>query len=211
MGQSPPEVPSPRLDQIIDATRVLFTRYGYRRTAMDDIAREAGLAKATLYLHFAGKEDVFRAMLARCREVVVRRCDEAEALEAPLAERLAALLDAYFGTALEWFGDASHLRELRRLLVPERRGGPGQTEIAYRQRLGRFLRTAAEEGELDLARADLTAEALTELVFDAGAGAKHRREQTPEGYRAEMRNLVALIVAGLTPAAAGAPRAARRA
>lgn len=67
-----------RIDQIADAALRLFARYGYKRSSMDDIAKEAGLAKATLYLHFKGKDDVFRAMLnllarrveARCREVV---------------------------------------------------------------------------------------------------------------------------------------------
>jgi hypothetical protein len=50
-----------------------------------------------------------------------------------------------------------------------------------------------------------------ELVFDAGVGAKYRRGQTLEGHRSEMRNLVALAVGALAPAAAGASRAARRA
>lgn len=52
-----------RNDQIVDAALRLFARYGRKRSSMDDIAREAGLAKATLYLHFKGKDDVFRAML----------------------------------------------------------------------------------------------------------------------------------------------------
>ncbi|MET0360835.1 MAG: helix-turn-helix domain-containing protein, partial [Sphingobium sp.] len=46
-----------RADQVVAATRTLFLRYGYRRTSVDDIAREAGVAKATLYAYFPSKQD----------------------------------------------------------------------------------------------------------------------------------------------------------
>ena len=42
-----------RNDQIADAALRLFTRYGYKRSSMDDIAREAGFAGDAL-LHFKG-------------------------------------------------------------------------------------------------------------------------------------------------------------
>ncbi len=49
--------------RIVDAFRALISRYGYRRVTMDDIAREAGVARRTVYLHFAGKEEIARAVL----------------------------------------------------------------------------------------------------------------------------------------------------
>lgn len=51
-----------KAEAIIAAGEKLFSRFGYRRTSMDDIAREAGVAKGTLYLYFDGKAAVFRAM-----------------------------------------------------------------------------------------------------------------------------------------------------
>lgn len=36
-----------RRQQIVEGTRRLFAQYGHRRTGMDDIAREAGVAKGT--------------------------------------------------------------------------------------------------------------------------------------------------------------------
>lgn len=200
---------SPRLDQIINATRVLFSRYGYRRTAMDDIAREAGVAKATLYLHFSGKEDVFRAMVERCRDVVASRCEAAERLEGPVEARLAALLDAYFGTAIEWFGDAAHLKELRQLTSPEAVTEPSVSEQAFCQRLARLFEAASAAGEIDLDRAGLTAEQLAGVVVNAAMGAKYARPQTPESFHAEMRDLLALLTAAWAPAAAVKPLARR--
>lgn len=52
-------------DLILDATERLLGRYGYRKMTMDDIAAEAGLARRTIYLHFAGKEEVALASIDR--------------------------------------------------------------------------------------------------------------------------------------------------
>jgi AcrR family transcriptional regulator len=188
---------SPRLDQIINATRALFVRYGYRRTSMDDIAREAGLAKATLYLHFSGKEDVFRAMVGRCREIIAERCDEAERLDAPAADRLAALLEAYFGTALEWFGDASHMAELK-AFVAERSPKEGtESEAALHGRLRRMIAAGVEAGEFDVSRTGLVADEIVDVVMQAAVGAKHGHGLGVDGYGAALRNIAALTVAAL--------------
>lgn len=54
-----------RQDAILAAAERLFDRQDYASLRMDDIAREAGLAKGTLYLYFATKEEVFLALESR--------------------------------------------------------------------------------------------------------------------------------------------------
>jgi AcrR family transcriptional regulator len=48
-------------------------RYGTRKTTMSDIAREAGVAKATLYNHFRTKQEVYDALVASEIEMLVGR------------------------------------------------------------------------------------------------------------------------------------------
>lgn len=43
---------------LVDAACTCFERYGIRKTTMDDIAQQAGVARATLYRYFASKEAV---------------------------------------------------------------------------------------------------------------------------------------------------------
>ena len=43
----------------------IFLGSGFNRVLMDDLARELGMSKKTLYSHFASKEDLLRAVLAR--------------------------------------------------------------------------------------------------------------------------------------------------
>ncbi|HEY0135443.1 MAG TPA: helix-turn-helix domain-containing protein, partial [Nannocystis sp.] len=51
--------------RILDAAAQQFVRHGYRKASIDEIAKQAGIGKGTLYLHFATKTDVLVAALAR--------------------------------------------------------------------------------------------------------------------------------------------------
>lgn len=50
---------------ILDAAATLFVRYGFDKTSVADIAREAGISKGAIYLHFASKDALFEALLLR--------------------------------------------------------------------------------------------------------------------------------------------------
>lgn len=52
-----------RAERILDAAAELIQRWGYSKTTIDDIAKQAGVAKGTIYLHWKTREDLFRALL----------------------------------------------------------------------------------------------------------------------------------------------------
>ena len=49
-------------EKIVDAAIVTFSKHGYDRTKMDDIAETANLSKGTIYLYFKSKEELFFAI-----------------------------------------------------------------------------------------------------------------------------------------------------
>jgi len=51
-----------RKESILDAARRVFQEKGYHSTTMNKIAEEAELSKATLYLYFKNKDDLFLSM-----------------------------------------------------------------------------------------------------------------------------------------------------
>ncbi len=53
------------IDRILDATLRRLEQHGLRRTTMDDIAQEAGLARPTLYEYFSNKGAIFSAAVGR--------------------------------------------------------------------------------------------------------------------------------------------------
>ena len=67
-------------DLILDAADRLLARYGYKKMTMDDVAKEVGIGKGTIYLHFKSKEEI---ALARVDRIVDR-----------LNERLRAIADS---------------------------------------------------------------------------------------------------------------------
>lgn len=54
-----------REQRILDAASALISHYGYDKTTVEDIAREAGISKGAIYLHFDGKEALFEGLLRR--------------------------------------------------------------------------------------------------------------------------------------------------
>ncbi len=52
-----------RAERILDAAAALIQRWGYNKTTIDDIAKQAGVAKGTIYLHWKTREELFRALL----------------------------------------------------------------------------------------------------------------------------------------------------
>src|SRR6267142_4853605 len=57
--------PNSKAESILAAAKRSFLAAGFGAVSMDAIAREAGVSKATVYAHFAGKEELFGAMIAR--------------------------------------------------------------------------------------------------------------------------------------------------
>ena len=66
-----------REDEILDAALAAFTDHGCFRMTLDDVATRVGIAKGTLYLHYASREALLTAVLARAGERLRARCWDA--------------------------------------------------------------------------------------------------------------------------------------
>ncbi|MCC6613018.1 MAG: TetR/AcrR family transcriptional regulator [Anaerolineae bacterium] len=55
--------------RILDSAADLFVHYGYDKTAVNDIARAAGVSQGTMYLHFANKDELLERLIVREMEV----------------------------------------------------------------------------------------------------------------------------------------------
>ncbi len=72
-----------RGERILETAAELIVRWGYKKTTVDDIAKQAGVAKGTIYLHWKTREELFRAVLVReelklIEEVKQRIADDPE-------------------------------------------------------------------------------------------------------------------------------------
>jgi len=54
-----------RAEQIMDAAAELLLKWGYAKVTIDDVARQAGIGKGTIYLHWKNREELFYSVILR--------------------------------------------------------------------------------------------------------------------------------------------------
>jgi TetR/AcrR family transcriptional regulator, mexJK operon transcriptional repressor len=151
--------------QVLDGAREVFLRDGFEGASVDDIAREAGVSKATLYSYFPDKRLLFMEVAkAECR----RQADEAMALiddSAPVAEVLHMAATRITGFMLSEFG-----QRVYRICVAESDRFPGLGREFYdsgpqvvRDRLAEYLRGAVARGDLVVEDVPLAADQFAQL------------------------------------------------
>ena len=57
------DVKDPFREEILSNARELFERFGFKKTTMEDIARQVGKSKSALYYYYKTKEDIFEAVV----------------------------------------------------------------------------------------------------------------------------------------------------
>ncbi len=88
--------------RIIDAATALFLKHGYRKTSIDDVARDVGIGKGTVYLYFGTKADLLiHCILAeKAGPAGMRMWHTMSAMTSPI-ELLRALLQGSFDMMYE--------------------------------------------------------------------------------------------------------------
>lgn len=101
-----------RADAIAAAAVPVFSRYGFTRTSMADIAAGAGVSRATLYLHFKDKEAVFRYGCEALHAQALAAADTGFAGEGTIEARLGRGLSAFLVTLMTPVMHSPHGQEL---------------------------------------------------------------------------------------------------
>ena len=189
------EAPAPRRDAILEAAYKAFALYGYRRTSMEEIARGTGLSRASLYLHFANKEEIFRGLVERVHTSALDAAERALEGDVPLASRLEDALVAKVGRLLDVVSESPHGEEI----VDESSRTCGDIVLASSERfqkmLAKAMSTAVRAGELRLVGTGLSAPAAAEMLRLSATGLKYGAGDGRE-YRKRVRRLVRVFLAG---------------
>ena len=198
---------------ILESAVRCFARHGYRRTAMDQVAREAGISRAAVYLHFPNKEALFRALVGGLHDQSLASAKQAAAVRADLATRVFGILEAksvrFFALLRGSVHAAEFLDENHRLC--------GDLSAAaterYRRVLIETLAGADAAREIDLTRAGVKPAQAAELLLDLADGIKSRAREsmTTLQYTQRLAEAVRVVLAGLGPHASHGARRAKRA
>jgi AcrR family transcriptional regulator len=88
--------PDARPQELLEAALAVFVEKGYAATRLEEVAQRAGVAKATLYLYYDNKLELFKAVV---RHALVERFDEVAKMQATASrgarEQLVGMLTAF--------------------------------------------------------------------------------------------------------------------
>lgn len=101
-----------RLTAVLDATYECLSRYGVRRTTMDDIAGACGMSRSAVYLYVRNRDDAFRRLAVRLHDVALDRAQRAAAADGPLVDRILGVLAAKLEMVTDLTGQSPHAAEL---------------------------------------------------------------------------------------------------
>lgn len=176
--------------QIVEAARKYFLRFGYSRVSTEEIARSIGRSKKTLYKHFATKEMLLNAVLARVDEEACR--DIGSLLGERGGDRLARLRRILGAVGV-------HLTTTHQVLLADLRSSAPELGLqAWNERrdaIGRVLQPVlAEAAREGLVRADLPPERMLMIFFACVEGVAAPAElaagAAPGGLVADLVNLL---------------------
>ena len=192
MGKTPSTTPDRRVG-LLDAALANFVRFGFRKTSMDDVARDAGISRQALYAHFADKEELFRQAMRHGLDVAMTAVDVALADESvEMDVRLVRAVDAWLGRHLDRQGtDGSDLGEAARVLL-------GTLFADYGAIFVKKITRALAESPLAIVckETKTTPQQFAETLLSCGLGWKHRARS-----RAEFVAQIEVAVRLMTPKA----------
>ena len=87
---------SNREQEIITAAINVFSRYGFRKTIMADIASETGISRQTLYASYASKEDILAAAVKHSMKEILENLTQSWEMLDTINEKL----ESYFEIAI---------------------------------------------------------------------------------------------------------------
>jgi AcrR family transcriptional regulator len=128
--------------QILAATKEIFLTHGYTGTTVDEIARAAGISRASFYTYFPSKRDVLLALGAESAHAASTVVDNAWEIRLPwrpvdiedFVRSIWLIMDEHAAFGFAWTQASHHDEELRIL------GMKGQMQVCHAmgQALGRL-------------------------------------------------------------------------
>lgn len=129
-------------DQIVAAATDHFSRYGYAKTTVSDLAKAIGFSKAYIYKFFASKQAIGEVICANCmREIEAEFKAAVEGVDQP-PEKLRRMFKAFVEASLRLLFEDRKLHNIAASAAGER----WPVTRAYEERIQSLLRDILQEG-----------------------------------------------------------------
>jgi AcrR family transcriptional regulator len=186
---------------ILDAVDVLLAKFGYKKMTMEDVARQVGIGKGTIYLHFPGKEELILSHIDRIADRIVAKLREiAGSSDSPdrrIGKMLVHRVLSRFDSVVHYSQNLSDLLSSVRTALLTLREAHFEKEAAV---IEDVLREGARLGSLECPDPRTTSFVLIQgtnslLPFSLSARELGRREEVED----QVTRIADLLIKGLLP------------
>ena len=87
---------SNKLDQVLETALSIFSRYGFKKTTMEDIAKELGMTQPNLYFYIKNKKDLYERAVLHEMGKMFKHMREAANREKNVAQKIVSMSEAGF-------------------------------------------------------------------------------------------------------------------
>jgi len=182
------------IDSLTDVALAVFAERGYDGASMDDVARAAGITKASIYHHVTGKEALLERGLKRALDALFAILDEPAARDGRAFDRLRFIVARVSETTLELLPELTVLFRVRGTSAIQR--DALERRRAFDRIATDLIHRSQEEGDL---RRDFDARLIARLIFGmSNSVVEWYRPGRPGVGRGLTETLVALLFDGLT-------------
>ena len=175
-------------ERIVSAALTQLAEGGYASASVVAVARRAGVATGSVYRHFPSKGDLFAEVFRRASQREVDVLVSMTDLHEPVAQRLAAWVEAFVRRAL-----AEPVRAYALIAEPVDPAVEAERltfRRAYADLFERALRDGMRAGQLPSQDAELAATAIVGALAEAMVGPLQRREAGADALVAGLQTFV---------------------
>jgi len=190
-------------EQILIGAEKLFTRYGYLKTTMDDIAEIAGLKKASLYYYYNSKDAIFRDVIMKeINNFIIEAKQKINVINDPIEKIL-----SFCFFRLDYFQQFINLHNLSIHIIKEAEPYIKKLRKDFIQKEINYLKSLLDEGVKQKIFKNCDTEKIATLILDINDALKFKEFRKGElkflsdidypKLKNDIKNIMYLILEGL--------------
>ncbi|GCE31568.1 TetR family transcriptional regulator [Dictyobacter alpinus] len=179
-------------EQVLNAARKIFMRYGFKRATMSDLAEAAQMSRPALYLIFSSKEEVFQALITQIFSELLHDVRKEVSTHEEVADQLTSAFEVWCVRPFEMIQASPDARDILES------GYAFATEIT----MGAFAEFETILSDIlrplmsDQANLSLSPEQLAHILNTATQGFKESASSAMQ-IRQLIKGLITIVLAGL--------------
>lgn len=180
---------------IKSAAKDLFFRFGFTKTSMEDIARQSGLAKPTLYYYYTNKQEIFNAVVIDEASRFMDKVEQSLPPEYSADEKITLFFQLIYKGLKKYASEMSKVPDLMYDSSPHGKPIVAAINKSFAEKLRPLLLAGREEGLFDFKDENIT---TSSLVFMTDFLNLEWIRQHPEKTRDEVvERMIEIILNGL--------------